>query len=436
MMKNNGYMDEDDDGANDDGGNVGVDDNNNEPDSLSFDMIAAIKKQQEETQPWTEKYRPDNLDGIVGQQGSIDTLRGLMLGDEATFPHVILCGPAGTGKTTTILAISKQLYGKHSVTVTGNQQPLSDMVMEINASDANGIEVVRKQISVFVSSKGSISASMGITVARNGEKKTKKEVGVATVESNSEQKKMRFVPKLIILDEADHLTRNAQNALRSLMEKHAEEVRFCFIVNYEHRMHDAIVSRCLRLRFAPLKAGDMLKLLRRVCTAESVDATDDALKAIVAVTSGDMRQAVNTLQSCAMHARSSLATLKEETVYRITGKPPPFANATLLKACFDNHNKLLENSKRISTYLEEYGVSLKSTIDAFCQLVVADPDDYKSLGFAHEAAVAHFILALEKEQRRIVLVTDSGRMRIHIAALAALLRRIREESLAIAATSS
>lgn len=413
------------------GGERGGEEEEEEP-ILSFDTAAAIQKQQEETQPWTEKHRPRRLDKVVGQQGSVETLRGLMLGDEATFPHLILCGPPGTGKTTSMIAVARQLYGDHSVAVTGNERPLSDMVLEINASEANGIDVVRKHISLFVSTNGSITESMGITVSKNGAKKPEASAQQTKEEREEEEekkkKKRRFVPKLIILDEADHLTRQAQNALRSLMEKHSDQVRFCFIVNYEHRMHDAICSRCLRLRFAPLKQDDMLVLLRRICVAEKVDATDAALRAIVDVTGGDMRQAVNTLQSCSMHARSSSASLVEETVYRITGKPPPSATASLLTDCFAAHNDLLGNTNRIKDYLEQYGVSLKSTIDALCQLVINSPEGYKTLGFSHEAAVAHFIIALEQEQRRVVLVTDSGRLRIHVAALAALFRRIKHNS--------
>ena len=350
-------------------------------DSLSLCNVAAIKKQQEDTQPWTEKYRPQTLDGVIGQQGSVETLRGLMLCEEATFPHLILCGRQGTGKTTSILAVARELYGRHSVTVTGNQQPLSDMVLEINASDSKGIEVVRKHISVFVSTKGSISDSMGVTVVKADQEAQSTTHGKDVEE---EGKRRRFVPKLIILDEADHLTRNAQNALRSLMEKHAEEVRFCFIVNYENKMHDAICSRCLRLRFTPLNQDEMMVLLRKICLGEQVAANDDALRAIVQVTAGDMRQAINTLQSCAMHARASSSPLVAESVYKITGKPPPEATKDLIVQCFAEHNNMLVNATRITNYLEKFGVSLKSTIDAMCQLIVDEPQNFRELGFEHE----------------------------------------------------
>lgn len=387
---------------------------------LSFDSIAAIKKLQEETQPWAEKHRPTRLEGVVGQEGSVQTLRGLMLGENATFPHMILCGPAGAGKTTSAWAVARELYGEYCITATGNQQSLSDMVLELNGSDSNGIEVVRENITSFVSGAGSISRSMGITVAKNSDEKVEKV-------KRLEGEKQRILPKLIILDESDHLTLNAQNALRSMMEKYVDQVRFIFIVNYENRIIDAICSRCLRLRFPPLKTEDMIFLLKRICEKEHVDVEDAAIRAVVQVTGGDMRSAINNLQSCVMHARSLKQALVEETVYKITGKPPPSATRTLLKTCFERHNELQQNAGRIKDYLEQYGVSLKSTLDSLCQLIVDNPESYKDLGFTHEAAVAHFILGLEKEQRNVVLVTDSGRMKIHIAAIAALIRKIKIE---------
>lgn len=399
--------------------------------SLSFDQIAAVREQSEQAQPWTEKYRPATLDGVVGQRGSVDTLRGMMLGEESTFPHLILCGPAGTGKTSSILAVARELYGKHCVAVSGNQSSLSDMVLEINASDERGIDVVRKRISSFVSANGSIMRSMGITVSSGSGSGRGRGRGTQQQQEKQQDQvqKRRFLPKLIIMDEADHLTKNAQNALRSLMEKHAHQVRFCFIVNYEHRMHEAICSRCLRLRFAPLYTDDVQLLLDRVCGAEQVMLGNGAINAIIDVTSGDMRQALNTLQSCAMHVRSSAdgSALQAVTVYRITGKPPPDATVALLRSCFEHSDDLKDNTARLRAYLEHFGVSLKATIDAMCAIILRDPDAFKTLGFVHEAAVAHFICGLERAQRRVVLVTDAGRMRLHVAGLASLFYRIKHE---------
>lgn len=432
-----------------------------------FNQLLEIQRMQQEAQPWTERHRPDTLDKVVGQSSSVDTLRALMLHDDATFPHLMLSGPAGTGKTTAILAAARELYGRYAVTASGNRPPLTDLVMEINGSDERGIGVVRDRIASFISSGGSLMRSMGLTVKSGSEEAPpsgeqeksplhKEESEARQRQAATERKRQnRFLPKLIIIDEADHLTSEAQNALRSDMEKHMDTARFVFIVNYEHMVHKAVRSRCLRLRFAPLPIEDVLTLLKRVCEKENVLLEDGALRAIVHVTRGDMRQALNTLQSCAMHVRGEEAlsvhapngcreekqkddeqivtarrhsgvTLTAKTVYKITGKPPPEDTARLLRACLQNSANICENVQRLNNYLDHYGVSLQSTLDAMCCLVLRDPANFTDLGFVHEATVAHFLVELERAQRRIVLVTSTARMRVQVSSLAATIYQLKK----------
>lgn len=161
------------------------------------------------------------LSDVSGHQDILITINKFV--DSNRLPHLLLYGPPGTGKTSTILALARRIYG---------QDNLRQMVLELNASDDRGIDVVREQIKTFASTKQIFTmggASRG---------------GVAGF-------------KLIILDEADAMTNTAQMALRRIMEKYTANTRFCIIANYTHKLSPALLSRCTRFRFSPLKEGDI-----------------------------------------------------------------------------------------------------------------------------------------------------------------------------------
>lgn len=154
---------------------------------------------------------------------------------------------------------------------------MRQMVLELNASDDRGIDVVREQIKTFASTKQifSMGASSKATAAGY---------------------------KLIILDEADAMTNTAQMALRRIMEKYTANTRFCIIANYSHKLSPALLSRCTRFRFSPLKEGDIRVLVERVVEEENVKVGTEAVDALVKLSKGDMRRALNVLQAC--HASS------------------------------------------------------------------------------------------------------------------------------------
>ncbi|KAL3856256.1 hypothetical protein ACJMK2_011030 [Sinanodonta woodiana] len=168
-------------------------------------------------------------------------------------PHLLFYGPPGTGKTSTILAVAKQIY---------SPQEFHSMVLELNASDDRGIGIVRNQILSFASTR---------TIFKSG-----------------------F--KLVILDEADAMTNDAQNALRRVIEKFTENTRFCIICNYLSKIIPALQSRCTRFRFGPLTAEQMLPRLEIVIQEEGVKITEDGKKAVLTLANGDMRRALNVLQ--------------------------------------------------------------------------------------------------------------------------------------------
>lgn len=212
-----------------------------------------------------------SLADVSGHQDILATINKFV--DSNRLPHLLLYGPPGTGKTSTILALARRIYGSEN---------MRQMVLELNASDDRGIDVVREQIKTFASTKQIFT--MGASASRTG---------IAGF-------------KLIILDEADAMTNTAQMALRRIMEKYTANTRFCIIANYSHKLSPALLSRCTRFRFSPLKEQDIRVLVDKVIEEETVKIIPEATEALVRLSKGDMRRALNVLQAC--HASSMIHT--------------------------------------------------------------------------------------------------------------------------------
>ncbi|KAK7087944.1 replication factor C subunit 5-like isoform X1 [Littorina saxatilis] len=222
--------------------------------------------------PWVEKYRPEQLNDLISHTDIVSTITQFIKEDR--LPHLLLYGPPGTGKTSTILAVAKQIY---------SPKEFSSMVLELNASDDRGIGIVRGQVLNFASTR---------TIFKSG-----------------------F--KLVILDEADAMTKDAQNALRRVIEKFTENTRFCIICNYLSKIIPALQSRCTRFRFGPLKTTQMVPRLQHVIAEESVTVTEAGMKALITLANGDMRRALNILQSTSM----AYDLVDEDSVYNCVGHP-------------------------------------------------------------------------------------------------------------------
>jgi replication factor C subunit 3/5 len=210
-----------------------------------------------------EKYRPTTLADVSGHHDILATINKFV--DSNRLPHLLFYGPPGTGKTSTILALARRIYG------TANMR---QMVLELNASDDRGIDVVREQIKTFASTKQ-----------------------IFTMGASSKANSMAGF-KLIILDEADAMTNTAQMALRRIMEKYTVNTRFCIIANYSHKLSPALLSRCTRFRFSPLKEPDIRVLVEKVVEEEAVNIGEEAVDVLVKLSKGDMRRALNVLQAC------------------------------------------------------------------------------------------------------------------------------------------
>lgn len=233
---------------------------------------------------WIEKYRPSQLGDLLSHHEIITTLQTLIASNR--LPHLLFCGPPGTGKTSTILACAKQMYGSS----------YKSMVLELNASDDRGISVVRDQIKNFASTRRIFSSGV----------------------------------KLIVLDEADAMTSAAQMALRRVVEKFAANARFCIICNYVNRIIPALQSRCTKFRFGPLPSEDIRKRVEEIAEKENVNLKPDGLKALLQVGKGDMRRILNVLQSSHMACSAVGADgVDEDLIYSNTGAPHPADMDTL-----------------------------------------------------------------------------------------------------------
>lgn len=209
--------------------------------------------------PWTEKYRPVVLDEIISHNLILNILVKMI--EKKNFPQIILYGPPGTGKTTTISACAKHMYG----------EDFPNMVLELNGSDDRGINVVRNLIEDFASNTSVLNSRKG-----------------------------KITQKLVILDEADSMTTDAQFALRTVIESTSSITRFCLICNYFSKLSDALISRCIIFRFAPIPFDLHFNHIKKIVSNENINIDESALYDIVKMSNGDMRKSINVLQSLNM----------------------------------------------------------------------------------------------------------------------------------------
>eukprot|EP01059_Diplonema_ambulator_P019966 TRINITY_DN33646_c0_g1_i1.p1 TRINITY_DN33646_c0_g1~~TRINITY_DN33646_c0_g1_i1.p1 ORF type:complete len:346 (+),score=113.14 TRINITY_DN33646_c0_g1_i1:57-1094(+) len=264
--------------------------------------------------PWIEKYRPSSVDEILSHTEIITTIT--KLADQNQLPHLLLYGPAGTGKTSTVMAMAKRIY----------KDQLRSNVLELNASDERGIDVVRNQIKDFASTKQLFGKSNTF--------------------------------KLVILDEADQMTHDAQAALRRVIELYTRNVRFCIICNYVDKVIPAIQSRCTRFRFGPLNKKMVVGRLKEISTSEGAGFTDDALGAVYKLSGGDMRKGLNILQGTAMACVGDEIT--EEDVYNATGSPSPKTMRTFIDITVNK--PLKEALEAVRHLVTERGLALADIV--------------------------------------------------------------------------
>ncbi|ESZ99263.1 activator 1 41 kDa subunit [Sclerotinia borealis F-4128] len=221
-------------------------------------------KENNRMQPWVEKYRPKGLGDVTAQDHTITILQRTL--QSSNLPHMLFYGPPGTGKTSTVLALAKELYGPELI---------KSRVLELNASDERGISIVREKVKDF--------ARMQLSNPSPGYRE-----------------KYPCPPyKIIILDEADSMTQDAQSALRRTMETYSRITRFCLICNYVTRIIDPLASRCSKFRFKSLDKGNAVVRVREIAVKEGVKLEEGAVEALIKCSEGDLRKAITYLQSAA-----------------------------------------------------------------------------------------------------------------------------------------
>jgi len=234
--------------------------------------------------PWVEKYRPAKLADVVGNEETLIRLQAIA--EDGNMPNLILCGPPGTGKTTSVHALAHQLLG----------DSYGVGVLELNASDSRGIDVVRNRIKGFAMNKVSLPAGRH---------------------------------KIVILDEADSMTGSAQQALRRTMEIYSNTTRFALACNISTKIIEPIQSRAAILRYSRLSDVQVLTRIKHVCSAEEVSYTNDGLEAIIFTAEGDMRNALNNLQA----TNSGFGHINQANVFKVCDQPHPTIIRGIIDSC-------------------------------------------------------------------------------------------------------
>ncbi|RKO90604.1 replication factor C subunit 2 [Blyttiomyces helicus] len=242
--------------------------------------------------PWVEKYRPKNMNEISAQEDTVAVLKKTL--ESANLPHLLFYGPPGTGKTSTILALARELYGP---------EMMKSRILELNASDERGIDIVREKVKNFA----------------------------RTTVSDSSASNYPCPPyKIIILDEADSMTTDAQSALRRTMETYSKLTRFCLICNYVTRIIEPLASRCAKFRFKPLADESIEERLRHVAEVEGVNCPPETIKTLSDVSGGDLRKAIMFLQSA--HSLYVSEPVTPDTITEIAGVVPEQIIDNLMQA--------------------------------------------------------------------------------------------------------
>lgn len=271
----------------------------------------------EKKKQWVEKYRPIKLDNVIDQEESIMFLKKIVIKKE--MPHLLLYGNPGIGKTSSILALSRELF----------KENVEDRVLELNMSDEKGINTVRQRIKTFA--RFSINPKDGIPSF-----------------------------KIIILDEIDSMTIDAQSALRKMMEEYALTTRFCLICNYINKIIDPIKSRCSMLHFSQLDNKLLNGRLKMICVEEEIKIDDECLNTIIEISDGDGRKAITMLQNSKYLVKLNNRKINRKDILEINGCIGEDEFEKIWRICVKSS---FEEIQKEVLYIKRNGYSIGNILD-------------------------------------------------------------------------
>lgn len=276
--------------------------------------------------PWVEAYRPTNFESVVLDPLNKKILQNII--NTSYFPNLLLYGPPGTGKTTTIINLVNSYQEKMN-------QKNKSLMIHLNASDERGIDIIRNQINQFVNSKSLFQDGM----------------------------------KFVILDEVDYMTKNAQQALRYLLQNYSTSIRFCLICNYISKIDEGLQNEFLRLRFNQLPENDIVGFLSNIVKSEKLNFTDESLHLIQRLYKSDIRSMINFMQSNQNILNTKFYIIDDATWLNVFEM---FQNESL--------EKISTTIKEIS---EKYYIDKKNIIKYFINFIIRK----KSFLISHELLI-------------------------------------------------
>ena len=247
---------------------------------------------------WVEKYRPMKLQDVINQKAIVERLSSLVK-SPASMPHLLFAGPPGTGKTTCAIVLARTILG----------EPWRDYTLELNASDERGINTVRERVKTFARYAAQTNQDIPF--------------------------------RIIILDEADEMTNDAQTALRRIMEETSRLTRFILACNYSSGIIEPIQSRCAIFRFSRLAEKDVVSYLGLICKKEKIEYDEEALSKVFELTNGDMRHAINLLQAGSIMGDMTLENVEKTAGISSKNKVAEVVNLALKGDFKAARNKLV-----------------------------------------------------------------------------------------------